>query len=472
MSIKRRDFLKLTAASGLAFSTASLLSACHVAPAPVQPRRIGPNDKFNVLSIGVIGTIGGTDRSQVASHPRVQIAGLCDVDSNQLNRAGNDHPDAFKVADYREAFDKYADRFDAVICSTPDHTHCAIDTLALSKGKHLYGQKPLVQQLEEVSILRDMVEHNPALSTQMGNQRMQNPGRRAAVHVLKAGTLGKCKEIFVTTGSGLQGGGRYFNNRNVNPVEAPPENLNWDLWQSGVQPLIDYRPGIAPVVWRAQWNYGTGGLGDWGCHLLDVIFYAYPELGSPVGVRAEVTDPPEGMFHAFKSKTVLTYRTSTDAFEADTVKVHYSDEGQKPTLAELNLPEGTDSVSQRDSNQTCFVCEGGTLVLTAGGGLEIWRDGTNQRWQDLPGMPEFQQFNHWHEWINTAIGEHHPDLHWSPFGVGLKITEGALLSVKATKFPGQDLVWDSKNLRFTNNAQATATVVKRDYRAGFEPVRL
>jgi hypothetical protein len=244
MSIKRRDFIKLTAAAGLAYSTSSLFACAYAAP--VQPRRIGPNDKLNVLSVGFIGTIGGTDRKAVAGHPRVQIAGLCDIDSNQLERATNDHIDAFRVKDYREAFDKYADKFDAVIVSTPDHTHCAIDTLALSKGKHVYGQKPLVQQLEEVAILRGMVEANPGLSTQMGNQRMQSPGRRAAVHVLKTGYLGKCKEIFVTTGSGLKGGGRYFNDRKVNPVEAPPANLDWDLWQSGVQPLIDYRPGIAP----------------------------------------------------------------------------------------------------------------------------------------------------------------------------------------------------------------------------------
>lgn len=468
MSIRRRDFLKLTAASGLAVSTGSLLSACHVTPT-VQPRRIGPNDKLNVLSIGVVGTIGATDRKAVASHPRVQIVGLCDVDSNQLETAQTAHPDAFRCTDYREAFDKYGDKFDAVIVATPDHTHCAIDTLALSKGKHVYGQKPLVQQLEEVAILRDAVQANPALSTQMGNQRMQSPGRRAAVHILKSGTLGKCQEIFVSTGSGMVGGGRYFNNREVNPVEAPPANLDWDLWQSGVQPLIDYRPGLAPIKWRAYWDYGTGGLGDWGCHLLDVVFYAYPELTSPVAVIAQVEDPPDGMFHAYKCKSVMTYKTSTDAFAGKQVKVHYADEGQTPTAEELKLPEGAEPMG--DANQTCFVCEGGTLMLSAGGGLQVYRDGKSEKWEDMPGMPKFQSFNHWHEWINTAVGEHNPDLHWSPFEVGLKITEASLMAVKATRYPGEELIWNSKKLAFTNHSQATKTIVKRDYRKGFEPVR-
>jgi predicted dehydrogenase len=470
MSIKRRDFLKYTAASGLAVSTGSLLSACYANPA-VEPRRIGPNDKLNVLSVGVVGSIGAHDLKMVSSHPRTHIAGLCDIDAKYLERAGNTYKDAFKMKDYREVFDKHADKFDAVICSTPDHTHCAIDTMALSKGKHVYGQKPLVQQLEEVSILRDMVEANPSLSTQMGNQRMQSPGRRAAVHVLKSGTLGKCKEIFVTTGSGLKGGGGYFNNREIKAPETPPAHLDWDLWQSGVQPQIEYRPLIHPLKWRAMWDYGTAGLGDWGCHLLDVVFYSYPELTSPVAVVAEkVVDPPEGLFHARTCKTVLTYNTSTDAFAGKTVKVHYSDEGQVATKEELNLP--SDAKPTGDRNQTCFVCEGGTAILTAGGGLQIWRDGKSVDWKKIEGMPEFQQFNHWHEWVNTALGENNPDLHWSPFGVGLKITEGALLSVKSTMYPGKELKWDSKKLAFTNHDEATKTVVKRDYRKGFEPVRV
>eukprot|EP00752_Nemacystus_decipiens_P015212 g13545.t1 len=445
----------------------SLLSAAYANPTP-QPRRRSANDKLNVLSIGVIGTIGGADRQQVNSHPSAQIVGLCDVDSNALNKAASQTP-GFQVADYREAFDKYGDKFDAVICATPDHTHCPIDTLALSKGKHVYGQKPLVQQLEEVYILKAATEANPNLSTQMGNQRMQSPGRRAAVHVMKSGMLGKVKEIFVTTGSGLRGGGRYFNNREDFPVEAPPKHLDWDLWQGGVQE-IDYRPGLAPIKWRAFWDYGTGGLGDWGCHLLDVIFYSFPELDSPIAVQAEVTDPPEGMFHAYKSKTVMTYPTTTDAFAAKTVKVHYRDEGQVPSKAELGLPDSVNPTT--DKNQTVFVCEGGTLILTAGGKLEIWREGKNEKWQDLPGMPKFQKFNHWHEWVNTALGNHNPDLHWSPFGVGCKITEASLLPVKATKFPGVELQWDRDQLAFTNHAEATKTIVKRDYRKGFEPVRV
>jgi predicted dehydrogenase len=466
MKLTRRDFLHLSTAAGCTAAAGSLLSACHAGPAAGAPRRVGPNDKLNVLSIGVVGTIGATDRAQVASHPMVRIAGLCDVDASYMDKAAKDHPDAFRVKDYREAFDKYGDRFDAVIVSTPDFTHCAIDTLALSKGKHVYGQKPLVQQLEELSLLRRAVEANPGLSTQMGNQRMASAGRRAAVHVLKTGFLGKAREAFVVTSSGLKGGGSYFNNRELQPVQAPPANLDWDLWQSGVLPQREYRPGIAWAKWRAWWDYGTGGLGDWGCHLLDVVFYSYPELDSPVAVKTDVNEPPTAEFHARTCRSVLTYKVSSSAFAGDHFNVHYSDEGQMPGHAALGLPPD----KWPDGNMTCVVCEGGVLVLGADGGLQIWRGGKNEEWSKLPGMPRFKDFNHWHAWVDTALGKESE--HWSPFPVGLKITECALLAVKATRFPGEELHWDRGQLAFPGHPEATRTVVKREYRKGFEPVRL
>ena len=140
-SISRRRFIQSTSAAGLGMATMDLSAI----------PRISPNSRVNVLSIGVVGSIGGTDRSQVASHPAVQITGLCDVDRFYLEDTKLKHPDAFVCSDYREAFDQHGDKFDAVIVSTPDHTHAPIMLTALAAGKHVYGQKPLVHQLEELA---------------------------------------------------------------------------------------------------------------------------------------------------------------------------------------------------------------------------------------------------------------------------------------------------------------------------------
>ncbi|MHC5014741.1 MAG: Gfo/Idh/MocA family protein [Planctomycetota bacterium] len=174
-SCSRRDFLRSTTALGV-----GVIAGC--APRPVPTRTY---TKLRVLSIGVIGTIGEADRKNIHEHPLAEIVGLCDVDANALDLAAQDHPGAFTCADYREAFDKHGDGFDAVIVATPDHSHCSIMTLALARGKHVYGQKPLVQQLEELEILGRAVEARPELVTQTGAQRIESQARRAAVDILK-----------------------------------------------------------------------------------------------------------------------------------------------------------------------------------------------------------------------------------------------------------------------------------------------
>ncbi len=116
---------------------------------------------------------------------------------------------------------------------------------------------------------------------------------------------------------------------------------------------------------------------------------------------------------------------------------------------------------------TVVVCEGGALVLTADGRLEIWRDGVMSSGLKLPGLPEFPPMNHWHAWVDNCIGRR-TELS-TPFAAGICMTEAALLAVKATRFPGQELRWDRASLSFTNHEEATATIVRRAYREGFAP---
>ena len=131
-SINRRRFLWTTGAAGLALTTGLRAQT----PATV------PGTRLRVLCIGVVGTIGGEDRRQVASHPLVDIAGLCDVDAGALAQAAADHPRAFQCRDYRDAFANKGGQFDAVVVSTPDHSHAPIMLSALACGKHVYGQNP------------------------------------------------------------------------------------------------------------------------------------------------------------------------------------------------------------------------------------------------------------------------------------------------------------------------------------------
>jgi predicted dehydrogenase len=447
----RRRFIHTAGAAGMAFATS--LRAQNAA--------VTANSKLRVLCVGVVGTIGKTDRRQLAAHPAVEIAGLCDVDSRALAEAAAEHPKAFTCRDYREAFAKHGDKFDAVVVATPDHSHAPIVLTAMAARKHVYGQKPLVQQLAEIRMIEEAVAVRPGLMTQLGNQRMANAGRRAAVDILRGKMLGKAVEAYAWVGS--PGDRAYFNlDRQLAAPSPPPAHLEWDLWL-GPCPAVPYRDGIAPVVWRSLWEYGSNGLGDWGCHVLDVILFAYDELVSPSTVITRCEKSPNPIFHAHPCKSTLTYTVKSDHFVNRTFPVHYHDSNQAPPRAALGLPDGR----YADSNMTAVVCEGGTLLLTADGRLEIWREGKMTSGLKMPGLPEYPKMNHWHAWVDNCLGRK-AELR-TPFKDAARITEATLLAVKATRFPNQELQWDKPSLSFTNNPEATAMIVRRPYRDGFAP---
>ena len=448
--LSRREFIRSTGAAGIGMAT---MNAAALS-------KISPNSRVNVLSIGVIGTIGGTDRNQVDGHPAVQITGLCDVDSFFLEDTKLEHPDAFVCRDYREAFAEHGDKFDAVIVSTPDHTHAPIMLTALANDKHVYGQKPLVQQLQELRMIDEAMQAKPGLVTQVGNQRMVYPGRRAAVEILRSGQLGKAVAAYAWTGSPNRG--QYFNyDRVISEPMTPPENIDYNLWLGPCEE-VPYRDKMLPIQWRSWWDYGTGGLGDWGVHVLDVILYGYDELQSPIAVKTHAPSP-SNTFHTYPCISTVTYEVDSPNFAGRYFPLHYSDCGQTPSRAALGLPPG----SWKDSNMTVVECEGGVLALTAGGDLEIWRDGVMTPGLEMPGLPEFPGLNHWHAWVDNIVGKD-TELR-TPFTDGVRITEPALLATKAARYPNTELVWDKANDRFTNHEEATNTIVKRDYREGFAP---
>lgn len=452
----RRDFLLRTTAVGAGVMT---LGAS-------RPARARAETRLRVLSIGVIGTIGEADRKTVSEHPLADIVGLCDVDANALAAAALDHPGAFTCADYREAFDKHGDEFDAVIVSTPDHSHCSIMTLALASGKHVYGQKPLVQQLEELEILEQAIRTRPHLVTQTGAQRIESQARRAAVDILRIGALGKVIEVHVAFGGGARSGGHYFADGVLGDPIEPPEGFDYELWLNGAsdEPC---RPNMVQRRWRSWWNYGGGQIADWVVHLTDVLFYAFPELNSPVRVCSRTPSRDLTWFHADRVLSTLTYAVGGDAFANTTCNFHFYDSLLKPDRAQLGIGEG----EWPGDIFTVVVCEAGTLVLGPSGPLEIWREGRMTDGLQMPFLPAYEKFNHWHAWVDKSLGENTPHL-WAPFRDGLRCTEAGLLAVKAAKYPGQVLEWDREKLAFTNHAEATRTIVRRDYRPGFAPKRV
>ena len=450
-NLSRRDFVRTT---GLALGAASL-SGVTLAMAEENETSDTTNE-LRVLSIGV-GGIGYLDRLQVDSHPRARIVGLCDIDSVRLEKAKEDHADAFTDADYRRVFADRADEFDAVIVSIPDHNHAPIMLTALAHDKHVYGQKPLVHQLAELPMMERAIAAKPNLVTQVGNQRMVERGRRAAIEILRSGELGPVIEAHCWTGS-VQG---RFGAGQMREVKDAPDNIDWDLWL-GPCDNVPYRDGMAHFNWRNWWNYGSAGLGDWGVHILDVLFYSFDELTSPTSV---ITHTPRAADYAHTAhcKSTITYAVNSDKFSHRQFPINYSDAKLAHSRAALGLPGD----QWPDDHMTVVCCEDGILSLTVEGGLEIWREGVMTEGWRMPDLPDFPHLNHWHAWVDNVLGGD-TELR-TPFRDGIRITEAAIIAAKASRYPGKELYWDRPSLAFSNHQEATDTIVRRTYRDGFAP---
>jgi predicted dehydrogenase len=445
--ITRRTFLRNGAILTAGVAALSL-------PARAQ---VNKNSKLRIFQIGV-GGIGGLQRNGLKGHPQVEWAGFCDVDRREIDKIKKEHPNAWTMADYREAFANKVADFDAVIVDVPDFHHATCITTALQHGKHIYGQKPLVHQLSELKMIRDGLKARPKLVTQMGNQRACNRGRMVSVEILRKNQLGRPIEAYVWTGGVSRG--HYFADpwSPYTPAQPVPEYLNWDLWRGPLTADLPYSEDLAPRRWRAFWETGGGQLADWGCHLLDLLYFAY-DLPSPEAVITH-TPRPSNTGHTAHNLSTITYAGGGGKFAREKFVVHYNDDALLPSFAALGLPP-----VKPGANHTMVVCEEGTLLLQADGAITVFRKGKEM--EDEP-LPAVAPRNHWKDWADNCLGDNKPL--WTPFDIGWRITEPALLAVKATRFPGVELRWDAANFKFTNSEKANQQIVSRKYREGFAPV--
>ena len=231
----------------------------------VVPRRVfGANERLNIAAIGS----GGKGQVDIDGCESQNIVALCDVDPGKAAHMFNRHAKAAKYADFRQMLEKEGKNIDAVTVSTPDHTHATAAAMAMRLGKHVYCQKPLTHSVLEARVLTDLARKHK-VATQMGNQGHSNPDSRRYVELIQAGVLGDVKEVHIWTDRPIwpQGIGR--------PSGSPPvpKNVNWDLWL-GPAPERPYHPAYHPFKWRGFWDFGTGAVGDMGCHNSDLAYWA------------------------------------------------------------------------------------------------------------------------------------------------------------------------------------------------------
>ena len=271
----RRKFVKTTAASAAGFMIvprAVLGGAGYIAP----------SDKLNLAAIGAGGK-GWSDIRNAFNDGAENVVALCDIDVKMCKDARGKWPKAKVYSDFREMLEKSKD-IDAVTISTPDHTHAVAAMAAMQLGKHVYVQKPLTHNIYEARMLTETARKQKVV-TQMGNQGASNPGQQQMIEWMKAGKIGKVSQVYVWTNRPVWPQGKPF------PSDFPerPKQINdkdWDLF-IGPAKKVKYHPLFHPFAWRGWWNFGTGALGDMGCHIIDPAFRVL-ELGYPSEVECSV----------------------------------------------------------------------------------------------------------------------------------------------------------------------------------------
>lgn len=418
---------------------------------PAVVKSASPNSTLQVGAIGV-GGMGGRTIQSVASHDKVRVTAICDVDSKYLAAASELFPDASQHRDWRAMLADAADQFDAVTIGTPDHMHAAPAVTALRGGKHVYLQKPMAPTLHECRVITQVAAEK-GLVTQLGNQGRSSIESRMAVKMLQDGVIGKIKEVFIWENKPLSW---WPKNTELRPeADAIPDGFDWDLWCGVREPVPYLEDTYHPKNWRAWFDFGTGELGDMGCHHFDPTFDAL-RLTAPQRVR-QTLGGSSGPLWGEKRKVELEF-PGTDMTAGDTVLVTWHDGGVEPDLTKVHLPK---SLKEFPRSGCCWIGENGSIFKP----YTVRPFAMPEEDHPPASYPRgFKPQDHYHDWVDAILeGRKACD----DFSHGGPLTETVLVGTIADRFPGEWLDWDANSQKFSNSDEATA-LVRRAYRDGWK----
>lgn len=419
---------------------------------PAVLRGASPNSMLQVASIGVGGMGGGTMRS-VASHAKVKIVALCDVDAKFMDQAAKGFPEASRHKDWRELLGGHADKFDAVTIGTPDHMHAAPAVTALRAKKHLYLQKPMAATLHECRVItREAAEAD--VVTQLGNQGRSSVESRMTVALLRNGAIGKIKEVIMWENKPLSWWPKNTELRRRGDVI--PQGFDWDLWLGVRQPRPYLEQTYHPKVWRAWFDFGVGEMGDMGCHHFDTTFDAL-KLTAPLRVR-QTTAGSSGPLWGERRIVEMIF-PGTEYTAGATVQITWHDGDLAPDRGKIAMPK---SLAKFPQSGTYWIGETGAIFKPYRGSPPFVLPEESFPAEKYP--RDFKARDHYHDWVDAILeGRQACD----DFTHGGPLTEAVLVGAMADRFATEWLEWDRQSQRFTNSPQATA-LVRRAYRDGWK----
>ena len=473
----RRNFVK----NSLALATGFYILPRHVLGGKGF---IAPSDRLTVAGIGTGGK-GESDLNEFFKSGKADVAYLCDVDDRQSVKSRQRFPKAKYYKDYREMLQKEHKNFDAVSVSTPDHGHAVQAMAAMQLGKHVYVQKPLAHDIFEARMLTEAaVKHK--VVTQMGNQGSSGDGVRQLMEWYNAGMIGDAQDVYIWTDRPVWPQGVPWP-KESSPV---PEGLDWNLWL-GSAPKKDYVENIAPFNWRGWWDYGTGALGDMGCHLIEAPFRVLG-LGYPTEAACSVGSVYTGPFRR------AYYPDGPPASSHVTLK--FAGKNSKPGITLHWMDGGIQPQRPDELGPNEQMGDGGNGVIFVGtkGKMMCNTYGENPRLLPLSRNKEVNvpvtiarvpggAGGHYKQWVEACIAGYNSKeakMLSSPFEIAGPLSETVLMGNLAIRsydiqkprgnekdrfdYPGRGitLLWDGANMKITNFDDANQ-FVKRTYREGW-----
>ena len=437
--LSRRDFIGGAAAAVAAFTIVPrhVLGGAGYTP---------PSEKLNIGAIGA----GGRGRADISFASSENIVAMCDVDDERAADMFNRYPKAKKYRDFRKMLEEEKS-INAVTVSTPDNVHAVATMMAIKMGKHVYTQKPMAHDIYEARKLTEAARE-AKVATQMGNQAHSSEDIRLVCEWIWDGAIGPVREVHVWTDRP----GTYWPQGLERPkeVEPIPSTLDWDLWL-GPAPERPYNSAYCPRKWRAWWDFGCGALGDMGCHIMDVPFWAL-KLRYPTSVEACST----GVNSETGPIASIIYYDFPERGDMPPVKMTWYDGGLRPPRPEVLEP------GRRMGNE-----DGGVLFIGDKGILMSGHNGESPRLIPETKMKEYKrppktipriEGNHHKDWIRACKGG---EPACSNFDYAGPLTEVVLLGNVALR-AGEKLYWDGPNMKVTNVDSANE-YIRREYRQGW-----
>lgn len=460
---ERRNFVKKSGLGLLGMAiTPSLLG------------NLGPNNRLRTAHIGV-GGMGNEDLKAISSHKLVDVTALCDVDSTNLAAAKKLHPKAKIFSDYRVMLAEMKNEIDAVIVSTPDHTHAPASMMAMNLGKPVYCQKPLTHHVSEARAMKKLAA-DQNLITQMGIQVHSFYDYKLATLLIQSGIIGKVHTVRAWSPKNWG-----YDGPKPQGSDPVPETLDWNLWL-GTSAERPYKKDVYhPGNWRKLMDFGCGTLGDMGVHIFDTPYNAL-ELDVPRTIRNECREPNG---YGFPENNIVTYEFPGTKHTAKTLTwVWYDGPGAPKTHKDLILPGAKEamsttktdkkekSVEEKMSLETkatgagklpeqgaMFIGDKGRLLLPHF--MELPKKIVDGKYVDISdeiarlekknnmGKP-IRNYNsegqkHYHQFVDACLGQAECS---APFSYASRLTETILLGVIAGRFPNKTLHWDNIEAKF------------------------